>query len=241
MALLATVFLSCLGTLTGWSNKWRPTPNAPTPDPNSPPGNVVIKFPQGAFLVVLCNEPTARYLYFNPSEKCLYTISSSPMYRLLSLGGTLLLMGGVLCLANSSIELQSGFAASYMLLNIFYWIVAALPPARHWDLSRLQVSEIKVNGGFPAENRKDDTTPTTYTEALWKAIAITGSTRWVESPLTPNTPAWREWLVEAKDAVNHDKIHVSKAGGVETWTIGPWDAKKALGELLKSETRINVV
>jgi hypothetical protein len=82
-------------------------------------------------------------------------------------------MGGVICLANFGIYLQSGFAASYMLLNIFCWIVAALPPARHWDLSRLQVTEIKVKGGFPAENRNDDTTPTTYTEALWKAIAIT--------------------------------------------------------------------
>jgi hypothetical protein len=242
MALMATVFLSALGTLTGWSNKWRPTPNAPTPDPNSPPGSVVIKYPQGAFLVVLCNEPTARYLYFNPSEKCLYTIRSSPVYRLLSLVGTLLLMGGVICLANSKIELQSGFAASYMLLNIFYWIVAALPPARHWDLSRLQVSDIKVNGGFPAADREDDTTPKTYTEALWKAIAITRSTRWVkEALMAPNTPAWEEWLVEAKDAANHDKIEISQRDGAETWTIAPWDAKKALGQLLKSETRTNAV
>jgi hypothetical protein len=242
MALLATIFLSFLGTLTGWSNKWKPTPNEPKPDPNSPPGSVVIKYPQGAFLVVLCDEPTARYLYFNPSEKCLYAIRSSPVYRLLSLGGTLLLMGGVICLANSGIKLQSGFAASYMLLNIFYWIVAALPPARHWDLSRLQVSEIKVDGGFPADGRKDDTTPTTYTEALWKAIAITKSTRWVkEAVLAPKTPAWEEWLVEAKDAANTEKIEISTVKGTETWTIAPWDAKKALGQLLKSDTRTNAV
>jgi hypothetical protein len=248
MALLATIFLSFLGTLTGWSNKWCPTQNNPRHDPNSPPGSVVIKYPQGAFIVVECEEPTARYLYFNPSEKCIYTVGSSPVYRMLSLGGTLLLMGGVICLANSGIYLQSGFAASYMLLNIFYWIVAALPPARHWDLSRLQVSEIEVKGGFPSKDREDDSTPTTYTEALWKAIAITRDTGWVkEAVLAPKTPAWDEWLVEAKEAANRDQIvktvSVDSSTGkrVETWTIHPWDAKKALGMALKSETRTNAV
>jgi hypothetical protein len=248
MALLATVFLSLLGTLTGWSNKWHPTPNNPKPDPNSPPGNVVIRYPQGAFIVVECEERTARYLYFNPSEKCIYKVKSSPIYRLLSLGGTLLLMGGVICLANSGIYLQSGFAVSYMLLNIFYWIVAALPPARHWDLSRLKVTEIDVKGGFPAEGRKDDTTPTTYTEALWKAIAITRRTAWVkEAVLAPKTPAWDEWLVEAKEAASMVKIdkrmsldHIS-GGEVETWTIPSWDAKAALSLVLESESRTDAV
>lgn len=209
MALLATIFLSLLGTLTGCSNKWRPTPNNPTPDPNSPPGSVVIKYPQGAFIVVECNELTARYLYFNRSEKCIYKVGSSPVYRLLSLIGTLLLMSGVICLANSKIYLQSGFAASYMLLNIFYWVVAALPPARHWDLSRLHVTEIDVCGGFPPQGRKDDTTPTTYTEALWKTIAITGSTGWVreDAGMAPQTQAWEEWLKKAKKEVNLTKIH----------------------------------
>ncbi|KAF7505045.1 hypothetical protein GJ744_001499 [Endocarpon pusillum] len=248
MALLATIFLSMLSTLTGWSNKWHPTPNAPEPDPNSPPGDVVIRYPQGAFIVVLCDERTARYLYFNPSEKCVYTIGSSPIYRLLSLVGTLLLMGGVICLANSGIELQSGFAASYMLLNIFYWIVAALPPARHWDLSRLRVSEINVKGGFPTKGRADATTPTTYTEALWKAIAITRFTGWVkEAVLAPKTPAWEEWLIEAKEAANREKIEKSPIFNrntekqMETWSIPSWDAKGALGNLLKTETRANPV
>ena len=248
MALLATILLSFLGSLTGLSNKWQPTPNNPKPDPNSPPGSVVIKYQQGAFIVVECDERVARYLYFNPSEKCIYTIGSSPVYRLLSLCGTLLLMGGVICLANASIELQSGFAASYMLLNIFYWIVAALPPARHWDLSRLEVSEIKVKGGFPDEGRKDDTTPTTYTEALWKAIAITRTTDWVkEAVFAPKTPAWEEWLIEAKEAAIVAKIDKRSSldrdtgKSVETWTIPSWDAKKALGMLLKPEARTNAV
>ena len=248
MALLATIFLSSLGTLTGWSNKWHPTPYEPQPDPNSPPGDVVIRYPQGAFIVVECDERTSRYLYFNPSEKCIYTVSSSPVYRILSLGGTLLLMGGVICLANSSIYLQSGFAASYMLLNSFYWVVAALPPARHWDLSRLRVSEIDVRGGFPAENRNDDTTPTTYTEALWKAIAITRSTGWVkEGVLAPKTRAWDEWLGDAQLVATAGKIDKTTAvdgstgKSVETWRIPSWDAKKALGNHLSTENRTDAV
>jgi hypothetical protein len=248
MALLATLSLSVLGSLTGLSNKWRPTPNNPQPDPNSPPGSVVIRYPQGAFIVVECDERTARYLYFNPSEKCIYTISSSPIYRLLSLGGTLLLMLGVICLANSGVHLQSGFAASYMLLNIFYWIVAALPPARHWDLTRLVVTEINVTGGFPVTDRKDDTTPNTYTEALWKAIAITRSIGWVkEGVMAPKTPAWEEWLVEAKHAAHQHNIDktasVDSGTGkeTETWNIPSWDAKRALSLLLKPESRTDSV
>ncbi len=250
MALLATIFLSLLGTLTGVSNKWHPTHNAPQPDVNSPPGNVVIKYPQGAFIVVMCEERTARYLYFNPSEKCVFNVSSSPIYRLLSLVGTLLLMGGVISLANSGIELQSGFAAAYMLLNIFYWIVAALPPERHWDLSRLQVSEIKVEGGFPTKGGTNDLT---YTEALWKAIAITGFTGWVKEGILANkTPAWEKWLMQAKDAANREKIIKSRhfennieeevtGEEVETWTIPTWDPRGVLGHLLKTEKRASPV
>lgn len=248
MALFATIFLSFLGTLTGWSNKWRPTPNYLDPDRNSPPANVVIKYPQGAFIVVECNERTARYLYFNRSEKCIYMVHSSPIYRLLSLVGTLLLMGGVICLANSNIYLQSGFAASYMILNIFYWIVAALPPARHWDLSKFQIDEIVVKGGFLAKGRIDDTTPTSYTEALWKTIAITRHIGWVkETALAPKTPAWEEWLIEAKEAARMAEIDKTSAVDSgpqkipETWTIPSWDAKGALSMLLRDETRTAAV
>lgn len=52
MALLATLTLSFLSTITGIANKWTPTPNDPKPDKNSPDGDVVIRYSQGAFLVV---------------------------------------------------------------------------------------------------------------------------------------------------------------------------------------------
>jgi len=121
MSLLATILLSLLSTIAGIANKWTPSPNAPNPDPHAPPGDVVIRYVQGAFIIVRCEEKTSRYLYFNPSERCIYLIKSSTIYRFLSLINTLLLMGGVLCLANAKIQSQTAWAGTFMLIQIFYW------------------------------------------------------------------------------------------------------------------------
>jgi hypothetical protein len=238
MALLATIFLSLLSTNTGIANKWKPSPNDPKPDPHSPPGDVVIKYPQGAFIVVKCDERTARYLYFNPSERCIYNVASNTTYRGLSLISTLLLMGGVICLANSRIELQTGFAAAYMMINIFYWIGAALPPAEHWNLKRLHVEEIEIEGGrrLPGSAPSDGTP--SYTEALWKAIAITRTKNWIkEAGWAPKTPAWDEWLFEAESAARQESIirTVKQVNGQrrEVWKIRSWDYKGALSVLLR--------
>ncbi len=238
MALLATVFLSLLSTNTGIANHWKPSPNDPKPDPHSPEGDVVIKYPQGAFIIVKCDERTARYLYFNPSERCIYTVGSSVTYRGLSLISTLLLMGGVIALANARIELQTGFAAAYMIINIFYWIGAALPPADHWNLKRLKVDEIIIEGGRALPGiAPSDGTPS-YTEALWKAIAITGSRTWIkEAGWAPKTQAWDDWLLEAETAAKEEKI-IKGSTWVgnqrrETWKIRSWDYKGALSTLLR--------
>lgn len=130
MSLFATILLSFLSTCAGAANKWTPSPNAPNPDPNAPPGDVVIRYAQGAFIVVLCPERTSRYLYFNPSERCIYMIRSSTVYRFLSLVSTLLLMGGVICLANAKIQSQTVWAGTYMLIQICYWACGKLSLSR---------------------------------------------------------------------------------------------------------------
>lgn len=241
MSLLATVLLSSLSSVTGAANKWSPTPNDPKPDPHSPPGDVVIKYPQGAFIVVSCEERTARYLYFNPSERCIYAVEGTAIYRGLSLVSTLLLMGGVISLANARIETQTAFAGAYMLINIFYWIGAALPPAQHWDLSRLEVDHIEVHGGTPPRTAKIDNYSPTYTEALWKAIAVTGTSNWVkEAGWAPRTPAWNDWLNEAEEAALGEPLKSStktvNEKVVEVWTIRNWDSRSALSTLLRTTT-----
>lgn len=224
-----------MSTNTGIANKWKASPNDPKPDPNSPPGNVVIRYPQGAFIVVKCSERTARYLYFNPSERCTYSVRSTSLYRLLSLLSTLLLMAGVISLANATIYMQLGFAGSYMLINIAYWIGAALPPARHWDLSRFNVTEIDIRGGHPPNAAKIDNVASTYTEALWKAIAVTKSKDWlVSSGWTPQTKAWTDWLDEAEEAALDEEYRRKFEGGREVIIIRNWDFKHALSTHLKS-------
>lgn len=239
MALLATISLSLLSTNTGIANKWQPTPNDPKPDKHSPPGDVVIKYPQGAFIVVKCSERTARYLYFNPSERCIYSVRSTPVYRGLSLISTLLLMAGVISLANSTIYLQTAFAGSYMGINIAYWIGAALPPAKHWDLSRLKMTHVELRGGIPprgaTEKIKDQ--PQTYTEALWKTIAVTGTKEWLlTTGWAPKTEAWAEWLREAEDAAQAEPMQSSWRGGQEVWKIRNWDSRQMLSSILRTKT-----
>lgn len=238
MSLLACLLLSFLGTNTGIANKWQPTPNDPKPDPSSPPGDVVIRYPQGAFIFVKCEERTARYLYFNPSERCIYSIRSTAVYRSLSLISTLLLMGGVICLANSRIENQTAFAGAYMIINIFYWVAAALPPAHHWDLSRLKVQTIDVKGGTPPRKAVLDNVPPTYTEALWKAIAVTGTSNWVrEAGWAPKTAAWSDWLNEAEEAAMGEPMKIrDQFKATETWQIRNWDSRHVLSTLLRTNT-----
>lgn len=237
MALLATISLSLLSTITGIANKWQPTPNDPKPDPNSPPGDVIIQYPQGAFIIVRCSEQTARYLYFNRSERCNYMIRSTAVYRELSLVSTLLLMAGVISLANATIELQTAFAASYMLINIFYWIGAALPPAHHWDLSRLKLTHVELRGGAPPRDAKIQDVPQTYTEALWKTIAATGTKTWlVSTDWAPKTEAWSEWLREAEDAAQAEPMRESWEGDKEIWKIRNWDSRNALSTILRTTT-----
>ena len=242
MAVLAIASLSGLSTVTGLANKWDPTPQMARPDTNSPPGDVAIKYPQGAFIIVLCDEVLARYLYFNTSERCVYTIKSEAFYRFLSLVATLLLMCAFICLANATIQLQTGFAAAYMLINIFYWVGAALPPGDHWDMRGIRIEEIQIKGGIPPRDtqrelsRNDAETPITYTEALWKSIAVTRSMRWVKkAEFAPETNAWDEWLHEAEHAAQSEDILKSNMGGEEVWKVRDWDSRKALSTCLSSQ------
>ena len=149
----------------------------------------------------------------------------------------------MIALANARIENQTAFAGAYMIINIFYWIGAALPPAQHWDLSRLEVTQIEVHGGAPPKSATVDNVPPTYTEALWKAIAVTGKKDWVkEAGWAPKTTAWNEWLQEAEEAALNEPLQTTyKSRGkdqqpLEVWKIRNWDSRNALSTLLRSRT-----
>lgn len=202
-----------------------------------PRGDVVIRYPRGSFLIVRCNEDVARELYFAP-EEIEYQLTHNPAYRILSLIGTMMLMGGVICLANAQIQIQIAWAGAYMVLGSGYWIVAALPGKLHWDTSCYSVTNECLSDsdmdkkGYPSENK-------TFTQALWKAIVVAKHTSWVtKSDACPDTQAWGDWLNAAracsKDVRLADK---EKKEGVKTWEVPDWDPQSHLVELLNGQAK----
>lgn len=242
MSIVATVLLSLLTSLIGYGNKWKlELPKRKAKGGKVPPGHVVIRYPKGSFLVVRCEEDVARELYFAP-ETIRYALEHGFAYRILSLIGTMMLMGGVICLANSQIELQIAWAGAYMLLGTSYWIVAALPAKVHWDTSAYTVeneclADSSMNEkGYPSHND-------TFTQALWKTIVLAKGTDWVrKSDACPDTPAWNEWLQLAKDHAGSvgraAKQEIGRNGKtVVTWEVPDWNPQTALGALLNKQAQ----
>ncbi|KAI5370282.1 hypothetical protein Slin15195_G011600 [Septoria linicola] len=238
MSVLATISLSLVSTMVGISNKW--SLRLPKATSNPTPGDVVIRYPNGSYLVVKCEEEVARALYFAP-EEIDYYVTNPVTYRLLSLSATILLMLGIVFLANAKLQLQFGWAGAYVVINIAHWIAAALPQRYHWDLSGFSVREQSVAGGPVSDN---------FTEALWKAILLTKSVQWVEAGgAAPQTSVWKKWLWEAEDEANKHHNHVgdlldpvwpgekSSAKGI-VW-YGPdktkWDPKEEWNKLNRAE------
>lgn len=188
MSLIATLLLSFLSTLIGAANKWTlKLPQRKGPSPTD--GDTVIRYPNGSFLIIKCDEFVARELYFAP-EEIEYSITNTTWYRVISLVGTIMLMLGVVALANSKLQLQFAWAGAYILINAAQWAAAAVPPKLHWDLSCYEVQEQCIEGGCKNNN---------FTEALWQAILVTKSTRWTRTgKAAPQTAIWDDWLEEAE-------------------------------------------
>jgi hypothetical protein len=241
MSIVATCLLSLLSSLIGLGNKWTlQLPRRKVKTGKVPRGDVVIRYPKGSFLVVRCDEDVARELYFAPSE-IEYLLKSAPAYRILSLVGTMMLMGGVICLANAQIQVQIAWAGSYMLLGAAYWIVAALPGKLHWDTSCYKVtneclSDSDMNAkGYPSINK-------TFTQALWKAIVVAKNTSWVmKSSACPDTQAWQDWLNAARACSKDVKLaDKENREGVKTWDVPAWDPQACLAELLDDQAKADL-
>ncbi|KAF9700808.1 hypothetical protein EKO04_001745 [Ascochyta lentis] len=268
MSIIATVLLSLLSTLIGLGNFWtlrlpkrlidkqkkdqkskqgkqheRPRAEKSPDDSKDnnqdyvPPGDLVIRYPRGTFLVVRCHENVARELYFAP-EEIDYYLKPAWAYRLLSLVGTMMLMGGVICLANAKIESQIAWAGSYMLLGSSYWIVAALPGKLHWDTSAYEVVPEALSDSIQTEKGLFYSPSQTFTQALWKAIVVSKDTAWVRrNNACPSTTTWDDWLQMAKSCSSDFKEDAAKSivNGVKTWEIPPWDPQEYFSKLLQTE------
>lgn len=224
-ALLATILLSFLSTLIAAGSKWTLELPKRKSDREVPPGDVVIYYPQGAFMVTKCDEDIARELYWAP-EKCNYMVGLQ-IYRLIALTGTIMLMFGVIALANTKLILQIAFACAYIILNAAYWIVAALPPKLHWELKSFDVRPELYIGGEENKN---------FTQALWKAIAIAGSTKWARvGDIAPHATFWDKWLRKADEVLKEYDNGVQKRDENGDLLLPEWDCQKALSEFLAQD------
>ncbi|KAG9696636.1 hypothetical protein KCU95_g4181, partial [Aureobasidium melanogenum] len=196
MSMLATLCLSFLSSLTGIANHWDLVAKDPAIQPKSdevlPRGDLVVRYPNGSFLVVKCNEQVARELYFTREDTRYTMVQRRGIYRTISLTGTLLLMLGVIFLANATKALQLAWAVIYVLLNAAYWSFAALPKRFHWDLDRYKVTEIGIERPNSNDNR--------FTDALFKAILFAQGANWarIGEAAAPRTKIWDDWLDEAE-------------------------------------------
>jgi hypothetical protein len=277
---LGTLLLSTLSSLIGVGSKWTlKLPVRHNKEVEVPSSDVVISYPHGAFLVVKCDENVARSLYWAP-ERCRYMVTTE-WYRFISLVGTLMLMGGVIMLANSTNELQLAWAVAYMILNAAYWVVAALPSRWNWELSGFKLRDVKTRylqdtqanlqitsdgqdgaekirrvsrsgtdlrkpgAKLPELSDKDNvgSQNTTFTQALWHAIAVTKTSHWVKiTNVAPNTDEWKEWLEVAESEAQSTSFveeGLNNDDGEELATsvarVPKWDAQRALNDILNKD------
>lgn len=211
-ALIAIFIISVQASLVGYASWWRPRLMVRPPHTtNVPPGDMMIRTREGAFILVKCTEEVARELYTG-TEDCEYHVGPKT-YRFLMAMGTMLLMVGVVLLGNTRFEAQVLISGSYIALNGVYWLLGMLPRRYFWDLSRYEWEDItppdaknaetmvvgaaEKNGveGFPS-----------FTRTLWYAIRETKSTGWVErSGAAPSTSQWKLWLREAGMNAQHNR------------------------------------
>lgn len=191
MSLTAVCLLSLLSTLIGLTSRWHMQFVKRPQGDHDPPGDCVIRWPNGSYLVLKCNESLAHQLLFAP-DAIAYKLQHSSHFIPASLLGTLILMISVIALANAKIQLQIAWAVSYVILNIGHWAAAALPRGWNFSISGYEIEEEHLSSGGKSA---------TFTEGLFKTIVFTRSTAWVKmSNAVPDTENWREWLRQAENA-----------------------------------------
>ncbi|KAK3401963.1 hypothetical protein B0T20DRAFT_450874 [Sordaria brevicollis] len=196
-AVVAIVTISIAATVMGYASWWYPLLMARQANAKVPPGDVVIRTREGAFLVVKCTEEVARELY-QGTEECCYV--STKYHRLFMGIAMVLLMVAVVLLGNCKWSSQALIGGAYVLLNSIYWVCGLLPQRFFWDLSRYTITDITPED---VKNNDKNDVPPNFTRTLWYAIRETKKDAWVDrSGALPGTLQWKKWLEEALRAAN---------------------------------------
>lgn len=199
-AILAISLISLASSVICYASWWHPKlMNRPATN-KVPPGDVVIRTREGAFVLIKCTEEVARELY-SGTEECEYI--SNKYHRVFMGLGMVLLMVSVVLLGNCGWNSQVLIGGSYILLNALYWSMGLLPQKLFWDLNRYLVDDVTP---ADAKNAHEEAGPNpdpregipSFTRTLWYAIRETKDGGWAErSGAMPATEQWKEWLKEA--------------------------------------------
>ena len=196
-AVTAIVTISLAASVMGYASWWYPLLMARQANAKVPPGDVVIRTREGAFLVVKCTEEVARELY-QGTEECCYV--STKYHRLFMGIAMVLLMVAVVLLGNCRWASQALIGGAYVLLNSIYWVCGLLPQRFFWDLSRYTITDITPED---VKHNDQNQVPPNFTRTLWYAIRETKKDAWVDrSGALPGTLQWKKWLEEALRAAN---------------------------------------
>lgn len=198
-ALTALGTISLATSVVGYASWWSPVLTERASRSKVPPGDVVIRTREGAFLLVRCNENVARELY-SGTEECHYYVNTKA-YRFLVAVGTFLLMISVVLLGNCDFTMQAAIGVSYIVLNGAFWAASLINKSLFWDLSSYEWKDITPEDAKHAHQRQDGTLSgePSFTRTMWYAIRETKKTGWVRSGgAAPRTPQWEEWLTLAE-------------------------------------------
>ena len=195
VACLAIIIMSLASSAFGFSCLWRPAFSKGTyaGKGQSNDTKVIIRTRSEAFVVVNGSQDLLREVFF-AAEECIYIVKPILEIMLVGVGGSVLLSAGVVLLGNSSWVMQVAIGVFYTLLNVMYWILATLPTRYAWDLSRYRLDQCS------------STRCGNFTTALWQAILVTQSIKWVgPSGALPLSEGWRLWLREARRNMGNPK------------------------------------
>ena len=204
-ACLALGTISLASSVVGYASWWSPALQPRHSRSKVPPGDIIIRTREGAFLLVKCKEDVARELYVG-TEECIYHVGIQ-RYRILVGLGTFLLMVSVVLLGNCGFAMQAAIGASYIILNGAFWAASLIPKDKFWYLSLYVVQDITPEDARGAHLKQDDSLDgrPSFTRTLWYAIRETRKIGWVKkSGAAPRTPQWDAWLQLALENSEQD-------------------------------------
>ena len=198
--------LAALGTISfatfvvGYASWWSPVLTERISRSKVPPGDVVIRTREGAFLLVRCNENVARELYTG-TEECTYYVHKKA-YRILVAIGTFLLMISVVLLGNCHFTMQAAIGVSYIVLNGAFWAASLINKNLFWDLSTYEWKDVTPPDARNAHIQQGGSLSgkPSFTRTMWYAIRETKKIGWVRSGgAAPYTAEWDKWLALADE------------------------------------------